>query len=230
MNRTERLLNLLQILRGNRYHISGNYLAEQLNISIRTLYRDIAILKSQGARIEGEVGVGYILKPSFFLPPMMLTRDEVYALILGSQWVSQYGDASLSKASTNALSKILDVLPNNMRNSTNAFSLRVGPPVSENMIEEDLSELRNAILNKNKVEIVYQLQDGKQKLQIVCPFAIGYFTKERILAAWSEEQNNYQHFNTSKIISLTTLEECYTMAKETLFHDWRKLQLLKHAE
>lgn len=117
-----------------------------------------------------------------------------------------------------------------MRNSTNAFSLRVGPPVSENMVEEDLSELRNAILNKNKVEIVYQLQDGKQKRQIICPFAIGYFTQERILAAWSEEQNNYQHFNTSKIISLTTLEECYTMAKETLFHDWRKLQLLKHAE
>src|SRR3989338_2462102 len=113
MNRTERLLNLLQILRSYSYPVSGQRLAERLNISIRTLYRDIATLQAQGAEIEGEVGIGYILKPTFFLPPLMLTQTEMQALLLGTQWVSQFGDAPLSKAATEALNKIVDVLPVN---------------------------------------------------------------------------------------------------------------------
>ena len=80
MSRTKRLLDLLLILNNRRYPVSGHFLAQELGISIRTLYRDIAILRSQGAQIEGEVGVGYILKPSFFMPPMMFTESEVYSL------------------------------------------------------------------------------------------------------------------------------------------------------
>ena len=105
MSRTKRLLDLLLILNSRRYAVSGQLLAQELGISIRTLYRDIAILRSQGAQIEGEVGVGYVLKPLFFIPPMMFTESEVYALILGSKWVSQYGDIGLSKSANTALDK-----------------------------------------------------------------------------------------------------------------------------
>lgn len=109
MNKTERLLNLLQILRSYRYAVSGERLAERLGVSIRTLYRDIAALQAMGAEIEGEAGVGYILKPTFFLPPLMFTQTELQALLLGTQWVSQYGDAPLSEGAKNALNKIFDV-------------------------------------------------------------------------------------------------------------------------
>lgn len=229
MNRTERLLNLLKILRSYRYPVSGQRLAERLNISIRTLYRDIATLQAQGAEIIGEVGIGYVLKPTFFLPPLMFTQTEMEALLLGARWVIQYGDAPLSKAATDALNKILDVLPHNIKNNANTFALRVGPPASEIMVKEDLSVLRDAIANQKKIDIIYKSENGKETQQIVWPFTIGYFTHERILVAWSDKQKNYQHFKTNCIISVKILDERYSDSKESLFRVWQTLQLRKHS-
>ncbi len=103
MNRTERLLTLLQILRRYRKPVSGQKLADELNISIRTLYRDIVTLQLQGADIEGEPGVGYILRPGFFLPPLMFSQTEMEALMLGILWVSTFADRPLAKAASEAL-------------------------------------------------------------------------------------------------------------------------------
>ena len=229
MNRTERLLNLLQILRSYRYPVNGQRLAERLNISIRTLYRDIATLQAQGAEIEGEVGIGYILKPTFFLPPLMFTQTEMESLLLGTRWVIQYGDAPLSKAATDALNKILDVLPNNIKNNANAFSLRVGPPASKLMAEEDLSALRDAIANQKKIYMAYKSENGKETQHIVCPFTIGYFTNERILVAWCDKQKNYQHFKTNRISAIEILSEHYPGSKDKLFREWQALQLRKYS-
>lgn len=229
MNRTERLLNLLQILRSYRYPVSGQRLAERLGVSIRTLYRDIATLQAQGAEIEGEVGVGYTLKPTFFLPPLMFTQPEMQALILGTQWVSQFGDAPLSKAATEALNKIVDVLPANIKNNINTFALRVGPPASESLAKEDLSALRDAIAAQRKICIIYKSEDGKESQQIIWPFTIGYFTDGRILVAWCEKQKDYRHFKTSGIISLEVLDEHYLRSKDSLFREWQTLQLRKHS-
>ncbi|MEO8400959.1 MAG: YafY family protein [Gammaproteobacteria bacterium] len=228
MNRTERLLSLLQILRGYRYPVSGERLAERLGVSIRTLYRDIATLQAQGAKIEGEVGVGYILKPSFFLPPLMFTQDEVQALLLGAQWVSQFGDAPLSKAATESLNKILHVLPTNIKSSINAYSLRVGPPVSESLAKEDLSVLREAIASQKKIYIIYKTEDGSEDQQTVWPFTIGYFIDSRILVAWCEKQKDYRHFNTDRILILKVLDERYIRSKDSLFSEWQAIQLRKH--
>jgi predicted DNA-binding transcriptional regulator YafY len=225
MNRTERLLSLLQLLRGYRYPVSGERLAERLGVSIRTLYRDIATLQSQGAEIEGEAGVGYVLKPTFFLPPLMFTQTEIESVLLGMRWVLQYGDAPLSTAATHALNKITDVLPSSIKKSMNAFSLRVGPPASETLAQENLSELRDCIAQQRKIKIDYKSDDKTKKEQILWPFTIGYFTDKRILVAWSEKQKNYQYFNTSKIVSLKILDESYPVPKENLFREWQTLQL-----
>lgn len=229
MNRTERLLNLLQILRSYRYPVSGQRLSERLNISIRTLYRDIATLQAQGAEIEGEVGIGYVLKPTFFLPPLMFTQTEMESLLLGTRWVIQYGDAPLSKSATDALNKILDVLPNNIKNNTNAFSLRVGPPASELMSKEDLSVLRDAIAKQKKIRIIYKSDNRKETEQIVWPFTLGYFTNERILVAWCDKLKNYQHFKTTRISAIEILSEYYPGSKDKLFREWQALQLRKHS-
>ncbi len=230
MNKTERLLDLLQILRGYRFPVSGERLAERLGVSIRTLYRDIASLQAMGAEIEGEVGVGYILKPSFFLPPLMFTHTEIQALLLGARWVSQYGDAPLSKAATEALDKVIAVLPVNIKSSANAYSLRVGPPASESLAKEDLTVLREAIANQHKIDITYKGENKKQIQCIVWPFTIGYFTEGRILVAWNENQNEFQHFKTNQIALLNVLDERYTRAKDALFREWQMLQLSKHAK
>ncbi|XQW87566.1 helix-turn-helix transcriptional regulator [Aeromonas veronii] len=92
MSRSERLLALLQLLRGHRYAITGAELASQLGISLRTLYRDIATLQAQGAHIEGEPGIGYVLRPGFMLPPLMFSEEELDVLVLGSRWVVAHGD------------------------------------------------------------------------------------------------------------------------------------------
>lgn len=229
MNRTERLLNLLKILRGYRYPVSGERLAERLHVSIRTLYRDIATLQSMGAEIKGETGVGYILKPTFFLPPLMFTQIEIQALLLGMQWVSQFGDAHLSKGASDAIDKISDVLPANIKHSINSFALRVGPPAPEAMTKEDLSVLREAIAQQNKICIVYKSEDGKKRQRILWPFTIGYFTDGRILVAWCEKQNDYRHFKTHRIISLKVLNQRYSRSKDSLFREWQKLQLRKRS-
>jgi len=227
MNKTERLLNLLTILRSYRHAVTGERLADRLGISIRTLYRDIAALQAMGAEIEGEAGVGYILKPTFFLPPLMFTQTELEALLLGAQWVSQYGDAPLSEGAKDSLNKIFDVLPASIKKDNNAFTLRVGPPASETMAKEDLSAIREAIAKQNKIDLVYKSQDGKQTQRIIWPFTIGYFTDGRILVAWCEKENDYIHFQTDRIISMKILNEEYSRSKNILFREWQAMQLQK---
>ena len=100
MSRSERLLDLIQILRRHRRPVSGRTLAGEMGVSIRTLYRDIATLQGQGAPIEGEAGLGYVLKPGFMLPPLMFTDEEVEAIVLGSRWVAKQPDKRLAVAAT----------------------------------------------------------------------------------------------------------------------------------
>lgn len=207
MNRTERLLILIQTLRRYRHPVSGQRLADQLNISIRTLYRDIATLQSQGADIEGEAGVGYILRPGFFMPPLMFSQTELEALMLGVLWVSTFADRPLSNSASDALSKIKEVLPSNMRESMGAVPLRVGPPLTSKIANEDLSILRDAIRRECKINFSYRSKDGRQSERVIWPFAIGYFTEGRILVGWCEKQQGYRHFRTDGIISLTVHNE-----------------------
>ncbi len=221
MNRTERLLNLLQIMRSYRYPVSGERLAKRLGVSIRTLYRDIATLQAQGAEIEGEVGVGYVLKPSYFLPPLMFSLNEIHAMLLGVQWVSQYGDAPLAKSAVDALNKIFDVLPANVKSNINAYSLRVGPPASEELATEDLSLLREAIAKQERIHVITSDSNKKRKADMVWPFTIGYFTDKRILAAWSETENGFRLIDTHELISYKLTGKQYTRPRDSLFREWQ---------
>lgn len=170
--RTERLLTLLQALRRRHLPVSGRSLADELGISLRTFYRDIAALQALGAQIEGEAGVGYVLHPSYFLPPLMFSSTEIEALTLGMRWVSTFADKPLSRSADDALAKIEAVLPPDLRGGIGAMPLRVGPPPSEAAMEEDLSELRRAIRDERKLEMLYRDRDDRQSQRIIWPFAL----------------------------------------------------------
>ncbi|MFJ5370897.1 helix-turn-helix transcriptional regulator, partial [Bosea sp. CER48] len=114
MSRAQRLLDLVQLLRRHRRPVSGRRLATELGVSIRTLYRDIVTLQGQGAPIEGEPGLGYVLKPGFMLPPLMFSEEEIEALVLGSRWVADRADGTLALAARDAMAKIVAVLPADM--------------------------------------------------------------------------------------------------------------------
>jgi biotin operon repressor len=127
MSRAARLLQLMQVLRRHRYPVSGASLASELGISLRTLYRDIVSLQAQGARIDGEAGVGYVLRPGFMLPPLMFSQEEIEALVLGSRWVADRADSRLGDAARNAIAKISAVLPDDLRLELDTSALLVGP-------------------------------------------------------------------------------------------------------
>src|SRR5206468_10895647 len=130
LSRAERLLALIQMLYRHRHPVSGAVLADELRVSLRTLYRDIASLQAQGARIDGEPGVGYVLRPGFMLPPLMFSQDELEALVLGSLWVSERADAALKAAAQNPIAKIAAVLPPDLRHAVDASALLIGPVAS----------------------------------------------------------------------------------------------------
>src|SRR5438128_6721901 len=139
--RAERLLELIQILRRHRRPVSGRVLAGELGVSLRTLYRDVAALQAQGASIDGEAGLGYLLRPGFMLPPLMFSEEEIEALVLGSRWVSERGDAPLGAAARNALAKIAAVLPADLRDGLDATTLIV-PRKGEAAGDAELTTIR----------------------------------------------------------------------------------------
>jgi predicted DNA-binding transcriptional regulator YafY len=149
MPRSERLLNLLQVLRGYGRPVSGQALSEKLGVSIRTLYRDIASLQAQGAMIEGEPGVGYVMKPGFMLPPMMFRSEELDALVLGMRWVADRCDKTLSDGALSTLAKVAAVLPTELRRELEESSLLVGAPLKRpaHKVSQDL--LRHSITHKS---------------------------------------------------------------------------------
>src|SRR6202521_5834487 len=145
MSRAQRLLDLIQILRRHRFPAAGTTLADELGISLRTLYRDIETLKADGAHIDGEAGVGYVLRPGFMLPPLMFSEEEIEALVLGSRWVHQRADRALADAAANVMAKIGAVLPKDLRDTLDDSGMLIGPgnPIAAG--DAELPKIRQAI-------------------------------------------------------------------------------------
>jgi predicted DNA-binding transcriptional regulator YafY len=224
MARAERLLTLLQTLRRHRRPVSGAALASETGVSLRTLYRDIASLQGQGADIEGEAGVGYVLKPGFMLPPMMFSQEEIEALVLGSRWVARAAEPRLAAAGSDALAKIAAVLPDEMREEIDSATLLVGPRRSGED-KADLSIIRKAIRTERILEINYSDERGSVSMRRVWPFALGYFEHVRVMIAWCELRTDFRHFRTDRIIDMTIQEARYPRRRAVLLKEWRAIEL-----
>ena len=222
MSRTERLLELLQILRRHRAPVSGAALASELDVSIRTLYRDIATLQGQGAEIEGEPGLGYVLRPGFMLPPLMFSIDEIEALVLGIQWAGrQADDPRLSRAASNVLSKIGAVLPDDLRREMDSGSLFVTTRRSD-MAQIDPALLRDAIRKEIKLRIAYRDDGGKETERIIWPFVIGFFEQHRVVAAWCEWRTASRHFGLDRVPAAAATGERAPRRRHAMLKEWRE--------
>lgn len=223
MSRSERLLDLVQTLRRHRRPVSGRALADELGVSIRTLYRDIATLQGQGAPIEGEAGLGYVLKPGFFLPPLMLDDEQIEALVLGARWVARQPDRRLAEAATDLLAKVAAVLPEDLRETLDATALMVGPR-KEEPETIDLGMVRLAIRRERKLGFDYEDGNGGRTARIVWPFALGFFDKVRILVAWCETRRDFRHFRVDRMSALVSRDERYPRRRQALLKEWRDQQ------
>ena len=222
MARSERLLALLQLLRRHRHPVSGTTLAGELGVSIRTLYRDIATLQAQGADIEGEPGVGYVLRPGFMLPPLMFSQGELEALVLGFRWVQKFADAPVTKAATDALAKISAVLPAELAAELENTALLVGPRRIVDSEIVDLAVIRAAIRRERKLLLSYRDATGARSERVVWPVALGYFEETRMLVAWCEWRQGYRHFRTERMAAIALLEERFPRRRAAMLKEWRE--------
>ena len=222
MSRSERLLSLLQVLRHHRRPVSGQALAGEIGVSIRTLYRDIASLQAQGAAIEGEPGVGYVMKPGFMLPPLMFGSEELDALVLGMRWVADRGDRTLANGALSTLAKIAAVLPPELRRELQESALLVGAgqKTSTHSITPDL--LRGAIRDERKLQITYGDASGEVSQRVAWPFALVYFDQSRVLMCWCELRGDFRNFRTDRITEAELLETRYPKRRQALLKEWRR--------
>lgn len=224
LSRTQRLFDLIQLLRQHRYPVSGKQLAEKLNVSLRTVYRDIITLQGQGASIEGEPGLGYVLRPGFMLPPLMFSEEEIEALVLGSRWVARRTDKKLRLAATNVLAKISAVLPEDLKQQLECSGLLIGPLKTTVDIDDEKEALmRLAIRKEFKLQMTYIDVKEDESQRIIWPIALGFFEETHVLVAWCELRENFRHFRTDRVIQLTQLETRYPQRRRTLLQKWHKI-------
>lgn len=224
VSRTQRLFELIQLMRQHRYPVTGQHLADKLGISLRTLYRDIATLQAQGAAIEGEPGLGYVLRPGFMLPPLMFSEEEIEALVLGSRWVARRTDKKLKQAATNALAKISAVLPADLRHQLEFSGLFIGP-AKTSLTHDDEQEalIRYAIRKEQKLEMIYLDVKDDESQRIIWPLALGFFEETHVIIAWCELRQDFRHFRTDRISTLTPQNTRYPERRQRLVKKWREL-------
>jgi predicted DNA-binding transcriptional regulator YafY len=222
LSRTTRLLSLLQALRRNRLPVTAAMLADELDVSERTLYRDIAELTAQGAPIYGEAGIGYVLRPGLFLPPLMLSEDEVEAVVLGLRYVDQRGDEVLSKAAADALAKIAAVLSPAAREALKDPIALPGPPgwgFPHNAVA--LGALRSAIRSQAKLRIDYKDARGAGSGRVVWPLALGFMNDARVVIAWCETRQDFRTFRTDRIAAAKETGKRYPGRRAALLRAYR---------
>ncbi|ERT13084.1 YafY family protein [Photorhabdus temperata subsp. temperata] len=230
MSRTERLIVLLQYLRQRRYPVSGKLLAGDLNVSLRTLYRDIALLNSQGANIEGEPGLGYTLRPGFMLPPLMFTMDEIDALVLGNKWVIEQNDVVLAKSAHSFISKIAAVLPEEQRAQLYCSPMFVKTEGYSKVTDNNsiLSDIRKAIYHKQKIVITFFDLNNVRTVKTTCPLSI-FFNNEFFLVSWCEFSHKFIKLQLEKIEKLEVLSEKYIQDRILLLKKWGETEGLSES-
>lgn len=216
MRRADRLFEIIQWLRSRRI-TTAQWLAERLEVSERTIYRDIRDLMTSGVPIEGEAGVGYALRKGFDLPPLMFNRDELAALNLGAQIIKSWADPELAAAAERVLSKIEVILPEELKHkiqNTRMYSpmVRLNPEVAR-----ALAALRLAIDQQFKVHFDYRREDGEASQRTVWPLGLYFWGNVWTLASWCELRESFRNFRLDRMSQVQQLEEAYpTMEGRTL--------------
>lgn len=206
MRRADRLFQIVQLIRGRRLS-TAEFLAQRLEVSVRTVYRDVAALQQQGVPIEGEAGVGYRMRAGFDLPPLMFTKDEAQALVAVVRLARPALDAGLITPAESALSKILAVLSPAARAA--AESLAVYAPLSgmDEGLSQRLMRLRQATESRHKLRLQYLDLGGASTERVVRPLACFFWGPVWTVAAWCEKRSDFRSFRVDRIQDLTLLDE-----------------------
>ncbi len=222
MRRADRLFDLIQELRGHDRPVTAATLAAALEVSLRTVYRDIATLQARRVPIEGAPGLGYVLRRGFDLPPLMLTEDEADAVATGLRLLRRIRDPKLHAAAERVLAKLAAVVPDGLRRQLAAPVLYVSEGSAATPHGIDPAALRTAIRERRKLRIAYGAADGAATTRVIWPIAMAYYVDVTILAAWCELRQDFRHFRLERIAAAEFLDIRYPPAPQ-LVANWLAL-------
>lgn len=206
MRRADRLFDIIQLLR-RRELMRARDIAAALEVSERTIYRDIQDLMASGVPIEGEAGVGYVLRAGFDLPPLMFTEAEIEALVLGARIVESWADKALADAATNVIAKVEAVVPDRLREYMANTALLAPEHHHMEPIAFDISHLRRALREKRKLRCAYTDGVGERTERVVRPLSLAYFGPVWMLAAWCELRVDFRVFRLDRIDGFAVLDD-----------------------
>jgi predicted DNA-binding transcriptional regulator YafY len=223
MRPAERLFDIIQLLRGTSRPLTAGAIATKLEVSTRTIYRDIAALQGSGVPVEGAAGFGYVLGPGYDLPPLMFTAEEFQTIAVALDLVPRTGDQGLQAAAAGVRAKIAAIRPRQRSGMIEApyYVWTRGATVAPIVC---LSEVREAIRARRKLRLDYRNGEGTESCRIVWPLAIAYFADATLIGAWCELRSDYRHFRTDRVRDLRVLEDAYPDDCPTLLSGWRALQ------
>ena len=220
MSHSGRLFDLIQNLRRRRTPVTAAELAEELGVSSRTVYRDIAVLTARGMSIRGAAGLGYVLEPGCFLPPLTFTEDELDAIVLGLRWVERRADPELSLAADNALTKVAVVLSARVREGAEAPRVFVGPDLPHPTSGVAITVLRHAVRHKLKIELTYRDASETTTERVLWPIGLAFMESNRFLVAWCELRAAFRSFRLDRILT-AELREAFPERRAVLLTRWR---------
>lgn len=229
MRRADRLLQIIQILRRKRGPLSGHAIAQEVEVSLRTLYRDIATLQASGVPVTGEAGVGYVLDKGYDLPPLMFTDQELEIVMLGLRMVATHGDSAIQRTARDAVAKISAVLPTALKSSfLDAPLLAPGPAAAAAASDGPaLQTLRDALRLERKVEILYQVPDRAPERRVIWPIAVAFFDRSRVVAAWCELRRDYRYFRSDRILEMSILPATLPRPRVQVYAEWVRRERLE---
>lgn len=206
MRRADRLFHLVQLIRGRRLTTAA-FLAQRLEVSARTVYRDVADLQHQGVPIEGEAGIGYRLGAGFELPPLMFTQEEATALVAAARVAQTWVDPAMARAIETGLGKILSVLPAAARVSAEALTMYAPAMALDDATRLQLQTLREAVQARSKLRLSYRDLAGGATERTVRPLGCLYWGKVWTLSAWCELRGDFRGFRVDRMSNITVLDE-----------------------
>ncbi len=221
MRRADRLFEIIQQLRRRRL-VRAQDLAEKLEVSERTIYRDIRDLMASGVPIDGEAGVGYIMREGFDLPPLMFSEQEIESLVLGARIVETWADAELAEAAGNALAKIEAVVPERLQGFLAQTALWAPPDHFAEPISVDPRALRRAIREQLKVNFRYRDGEDRMTERDVRPLALAFYGPVWLLAAWCELRQDFRSFRLDRISGLCLLDERFRQERGKTIEDFMR--------
>lgn len=204
MRRADRLFEILQLLRGGRLRTARS-LGEELEVSTRTIWRDITDLQSQGVPISGERGIGYVLHQSYFLPPLALTQDEMEALIWGTRLVETFGDEALAKAARELQIKIADVSPEDRRRASSGMAAFASHRARA--ARGILTKVRAALHGRRRLAIAYRDLGGRESERVIRPLNLEFWGQVWTLTAWCEQKDDFRVFRCDRIAVCDVLSD-----------------------